>query len=98
MIGCVGQRRAERMITRGQLLPPEDALNAGLVDELVPSAALHDVANARLLELLAIPGRAIAKACFRLCKLTAEEWSRSQLENAAASPSDLCRTLPRTMY
>ena len=65
MIGCVGQRRAERMITRGQLLPPEDALNAGLVDELVPSAALHDVANARLLELLAIPGRAIAKAQLR---------------------------------
>ena len=38
------------------------------------------------LELGLAWGRAVARACFRICKLTAEEWARCELERAKKDP------------
>lgn len=65
LIDVAGHRKAERMITRGMVLAPEEALAAGLVDELTSAADVGEVASARLDELLAVPGRAAAKRQLR---------------------------------
>ena len=49
----LGPRRASRMLMLGTLLSPADALDVGLVDELVPStAALTSAATYRMRTLL----------------------------------------------
>jgi len=55
LVDVAGQRKAEDMIMRGVLLPPSEALAAGIVDATVPLATLTDEANARLSALLAVP-------------------------------------------
>lgn len=59
----IGHRRAERMLQLGQLLPPEEALAVGMVDEVVPLAALRDASHDQLHQLLQVPtaGRVMAK-------------------------------------
>ena len=57
----VGARPAERMLQLGSLLSPEEALAAGMVDEVVPLHQLHGAASARLERLLAVPDAARAR-------------------------------------
>jgi enoyl-CoA hydratase/carnithine racemase len=55
----VGDRRAADLATRGLLLGPQDALRAGLVDELAPVAEVVPRALAYARELLAFPRAAM---------------------------------------
>jgi Delta3-Delta2-enoyl-CoA isomerase len=55
----VGDRRAADLATRGLLLGPEDALRAGLVDELAPLAEVVPRALTYTRELLALPRAAM---------------------------------------
>jgi len=55
----VGLRQAERLAVTGELLSPRDALQAGLVDELVPTERVPEHALARCRTLLALPQEAM---------------------------------------
>jgi enoyl-CoA hydratase/carnithine racemase len=55
----VGERRAADLATRGLLLGPDEALRAGLVDELAPVADVVPRAVAYARELLALPRAAM---------------------------------------
>ena len=79
----VGARPAERMLQLGSLLSPEEALAAGMVDEVVPLHQLHGAASARLERLLAVPdaARAATKQMLRHAaadQLSQEEGRRSE--------------------
>jgi len=50
----MGPRPAERMLMLGELLSPDEALAAGLVDEVVSLAGLNNAVAARMAELLAV--------------------------------------------
>lgn len=55
----VGERRAADLATRGLLLGPEQALRAGLVDELAPASEVVPRALAHARELVALPRAAM---------------------------------------
>ena len=79
----VGARPAERMLQLGSLLSPEEALAAGMIDEVVPLHQLHGAASARLERLLAVPdaARAATKQMLRHAaadQLSQEEGRRSE--------------------
>jgi 3,2-trans-enoyl-CoA isomerase len=81
LIGVAGQRKAEDMIMRGVLLPPAQALLAGIVDVTVPLSSLSDEATARLAALLAVPGDARVRAKAQLRRGAAEALRTSQAED-----------------
>ena len=83
LVGAVGSRRAESMITRGTLLGPGAALDAGLIDELVEGDAIADAAHARLLELLLVPDASRAGAKTQMRAAWAEELRRRRGEDLA---------------
>ena len=55
------------MLQLGSLLSPKDALDANLVDEVVPLAQLSGACEARLVQMLKVPdrSRAMTKQSFR---------------------------------
>lgn len=57
----VGARNAARLLVHGALLGPEEALAAGLVDEMVDPAAVVPRALAHARELVALPAAAVAR-------------------------------------
>jgi enoyl-CoA hydratase/carnithine racemase len=56
----VGARQAERLAVAGLMLSPEQALSAGLVDELAPPEEVPERAVAWCRSLLAVPQRAMS--------------------------------------
>lgn len=56
----VGQRQAERLAMRGLLVSPEDALAAGLVDQVVAPDEVIPAALAWCREVIALPTRAMS--------------------------------------
>ena len=54
MINTVGFRKAERLLTRGELLSSDQALACGLVDEVCPAADVPAAADRELRALLAV--------------------------------------------
>ena len=60
------------MLQRGLLLPPDAALEAGLVDRLAPLDRLDDEAHALLDELLAVPDNARGAVKLQLREAAAE--------------------------
>ena len=76
MADTIGMRRAERMLQLGQLLAPEEAAAAGLVDEVVSLAQLHGASQRALDELLALPhaARATVKRQLRGAAAEARPW------------------------
>lgn len=83
LVGLAGQRKAEDMIMRGVMLPPEEALAAGLVDVTVPLAGLTDEANSRLASLLAVP-----EGSRRLAKLQLRQEAAERLRDAQSEDLD----------
>lgn len=63
----IGHRQAELHLSLGTLLPPQHALDIGLVDALVPAADLMSSADVEMKKWLAIPelGRTRTKALLR---------------------------------
>lgn len=57
----VGTRRAAALLPRGVMLRADEALEAGLVDEVVPTAAVVDRAVALANELVALPPKTYAR-------------------------------------
>jgi 3,2-trans-enoyl-CoA isomerase len=57
----VGALNAERLLVFGRLLDPEQALDMGLVDELVDPANVVTSTRERLQELLAMPSHGLAE-------------------------------------
>ena len=57
----VGPRHAERLAVPGALIPPEEALAVGMVDEVAPPAEVEARAVARCGALLALPPTAVAR-------------------------------------
>lgn len=60
VVDVAGRRPAETLLQRGLLVPPEEALRLGLVDQTVPLSRVAEEARARLAELLAVPDGARA--------------------------------------
>lgn len=58
MVRAIGQRQAERLLQLGLLVPPNEALRLGLVDELRPAAEVLPTAIAEAKKYAAIPARA----------------------------------------
>jgi len=56
----VGLRQAERLAVTGELLSPRDALQAGMVDELVPLERVTEQALDRCRNLIALPPDAMS--------------------------------------
>jgi enoyl-CoA hydratase/carnithine racemase len=56
----VGPRRGERLAVRGSLVPPQDALAAGLIDEVAPPDQVINRALQWCQTLLALPADAMA--------------------------------------
>jgi 3,2-trans-enoyl-CoA isomerase len=56
MQNTVGHRETERALQLGLLYPAEQALNVGLVDELVPLEKVTETAEHQLQAWLKIPG------------------------------------------
>ena len=56
MAYTVGQREAERCIGVGHLYTPAEALQAGLVDRVVPSDQLQRLTEAEMARWLHVPG------------------------------------------
>ena len=59
MANTVGWRQAERALQQGALYSGPEALQAGLVDELLPQDELMATAHRRMDEWLTIPGNAV---------------------------------------
>jgi 3,2-trans-enoyl-CoA isomerase len=55
MVAAIGQRKSERLLQLGLLLPPQDALAAGLVDEVKPAEDVLAAAVAEAKKWAAIP-------------------------------------------
>lgn len=64
----VGQRQAEKHLSLGTLMSPKDALNIGLIDEVVASEDLMPTVAKEMKKWLAIPevGRSRTKALLRM--------------------------------
>jgi enoyl-CoA hydratase/carnithine racemase len=56
----VGPRQAERLAVGGLLIPPSEAVNVGLVDEIAPADQVVSRAIAACEDLLALPPEAMA--------------------------------------
>jgi len=77
----IGARRAERMLMTGQLFSPDEALAAGLVDDVVSLADLNNVASSRLAELLAVNERGRVSIKKQLREPAAEALRERQSED-----------------
>lgn len=76
----VGRYRAERLLVVGAMLDPEQALVAGMVDELTGLENVDARAHAWLRDLLALPSQAMRRT---------RALSRADLAAIFASPQDL---------
>ena len=56
MINTIGHRRSEQAIQLGKLFTPQEALNVGLVDEVVPKEEVLKVSEEALQRLVKIDG------------------------------------------
>ncbi|HET7651041.1 MAG TPA: enoyl-CoA hydratase/isomerase family protein [Gammaproteobacteria bacterium] len=56
----VGERQAERLCVQGLLVPPEEALRIGLVDDVLPGNDVLPAALKWCRDLLVLPPRAVA--------------------------------------
>lgn len=61
MVDAVGTRQADRLLQLGLLVPATEALSLGLIDELVPAAALMEKAQGALGQYMRIPSAARVK-------------------------------------
>lgn len=63
----IGHRQAEKHLCLGSLLLPQDALNVGIVDDVVPGEELMSTAHTEMLRWLSIPelGRSRTKSLVR---------------------------------
>ena len=84
VVDLVGRRQAETLLQRGLLLPPEQALKLGLVDQTVPLSDLATEAHARLHELLAVPDSARADVKQQLRLAAADRLRDEQSEDLDA--------------
>ena len=66
MVDAAGLKAAAPLVQRGLLLPAEDALAAGLVDQTASLSRLAEESSARLNELLAVPDHARAQVKHQL--------------------------------
>ncbi len=65
MLNVIGQRQTELALMLGTLFSPDEALQIGLVDKVVPDlASATEVAQAQLQAFLKIPG--MAPYCWKL--------------------------------
>lgn len=55
-VNTVGHRTAERALQLGLLFPPAEALQLGLVDQVVPEDQVQSAALSAMTQWLAIPG------------------------------------------
>ncbi|XP_045848846.1 enoyl-CoA delta isomerase 1, mitochondrial [Meles meles] len=58
LVNTIGHRAAERALQLGLLFPPAEALQVGVVDQVVPEDQVQSVARSVLTQWLAIPGHA----------------------------------------
>lgn len=58
MVNTVGHRAAERALQLGMLFPPTEALQVGIVDQVVPEDQVHSTALKVMAQWLAIPDHA----------------------------------------
>jgi enoyl-CoA hydratase/carnithine racemase len=58
----IGERRAHQYLLEGRLMPPEEALACGLVDQVVPEAEVLATAQAQLNKYLALNAKAFQKS------------------------------------
>jgi 3,2-trans-enoyl-CoA isomerase len=79
LVAAVGQRRAERLLQLGLLVPADDALRYGMVDEVVPFEQLSDAAHKALKEYTQIPSAARVKTKLSL-RGDLCEWLQGRLE------------------
>ena len=66
MVDAAGLKAAAPLVQRGLLLPAEEALAAGLVDQTASLSRLAEESSARLNELLAVPDHARAQVKHQL--------------------------------
>ncbi|XP_037670069.1 LOW QUALITY PROTEIN: enoyl-CoA delta isomerase 1, mitochondrial [Choloepus didactylus] len=73
LVNTIGHRAAERALQLGLLLPPAEALQVGLVDQVVPEEQVQAAALSEMARWMAIPdhARQLTKAMMR--KPTAEQ-------------------------
>jgi len=57
MVGVVGQQIAERSVQVGLMFTAEDALKAGMVDQVVPAEEINAAAHEVMNFWLSVPGR-----------------------------------------
>eukprot|EP00316_Scyphosphaera_apsteinii_P009697 CAMPEP_0119319404 /NCGR_PEP_ID=MMETSP1333-20130426/49272_1 /TAXON_ID=418940 /ORGANISM="Scyphosphaera apsteinii, Strain RCC1455" /LENGTH=231 /DNA_ID=CAMNT_0007325801 /DNA_START=237 /DNA_END=932 /DNA_ORIENTATION=- len=78
----VGVRKAEQMLMRGDLLSTRDALEIGMIDQMVPSISeLHGASLGQLTQLLEIPESSRSLMKLQLRKLAADRLRESQSED-----------------
>lgn len=81
LVDAVGSRKAERMLQLGSLIGPEQALAAGLVDEVVPMQELPAASMARLNELVAVNPTGFATTKLQVRHYAAEALRKHQSED-----------------
>lgn len=57
MVNTVGQRIGERALKLGELFLPDEALEIGLVDEVVPDSEVLESARREMKKYLNVPGK-----------------------------------------
>ncbi|HSL17988.1 MAG TPA: enoyl-CoA hydratase/isomerase family protein [Methylomirabilota bacterium] len=92
---AVGPRRAEELVQTGRLLSPDEALETGLVDRVVPPAGVVEAALAWCRELAELPRHAlgasrstvrrdlveiVASCRARDVEVLAEDWFRPEVQ------------------
>lgn len=89
MCKIVGPAVAERLLITAKLLQPKEALDIGLVDEVVPKSLLLESAVAEMKKMLKTPdnGRHETKKTLRLA--FAQEWSAAASSEAISGWSFL---------
>lgn len=56
LVNTIGHRAAERALQLGLLFPPAEALQVGIVDQVVPEDQVQSTARSVMAQWLAVPG------------------------------------------
>lgn len=79
---CIDRTKGESLLQRGLLVPPSDALQLGLIDEVVDAGELMSSANSALDRYLKVPSSARAMTKQTIRSNFSKEWASYAEEEA----------------
>lgn len=96
LVNTIGHRAAERALQLGLLFPPADALQVGIVDQVVPEDQVQSTSRSVMAQWLAIPGEKHREGPGLVADTASTPHSLMLLVRAEGSRRGLCACQERT--